>query len=27
MNIPYFYQLVSKGVIILIAMTIARKRD
>jgi ribose transport system permease protein len=26
MNIPYFYQLVSKGVIILIAMTIARKR-
>lgn len=26
MGIPYFYQLVSKGVIILIAMTIARKR-
>jgi ribose transport system permease protein len=26
MGVPYFYQLVSKGVIILIAMTIARKR-
>lgn len=26
MGVPYFYQLISKGVIILIAMTIARKR-
>jgi ribose transport system permease protein len=26
LGVPYFYQLVSKGVIILIAMTIARKR-